>query len=397
MGVLAAALVGAVVGPAGSGVVPGGAGAGASVADVGPVTAGTGPVVADADRAAGYLDARIDGMGGPGLVVSPGRVIDPAVGLSTGPGGEADDGPVEPVQGPGDEDDEGPEEPETPEPVEVDDPLRDLQWYLDSIRAPQAWAITQGSPEVVIAVIDTGVDPEHPDLADAFWIEPFSGANGYDHLLGRFQTFVEPEQDWHGTAVAGIAAARADDGFGMAGVAPRVQVMVHRIYASASFSEPPTDATYPRAVRAIREAVATGADVILITWGGTEPSIELLTAIREAGVPVVVAAGNDGQDLSDDPEVRRFPAMYRHPNLITVASSDQQGRLVGGDRVPTNFGIRHVDIAAPGVDIVSVRAGGGHAYHEGTSFAAPQVAAALALGRTFAPGLSASEDRKSVV
>ncbi len=276
-------------------------------------------------------------------------------------------------------------------PVAVDDPLRPFQWNLDRIRIADAWEITSGTPEVVVAVIDTGVDPTHPDLAGAFWQDPATGSAGFDHLRGSFDTYVGRVQDWHGTAIAGIIAARAGDGYGMAGVAPRVSLMVHRIYESTSLTGPPGQATYGRASRAIREAAAAGADVILLSWGGTSPNAELVNAIEESGVPVVAAAGNDGQDLSGNPSPRRFPAMYRLPNLVTVAATDRDNQILVNERVASNYGARHVDIAAPGEDIIGTLAGGDHEIFEGTSFAAPQVAAALALGRALAPGVPASE------
>lgn len=272
----------------------------------------------------------------------------------------------------------------------ITDPLRSLQWYLDRIRAPGAWDVTFGDPDITVAVIDTGVDAAHPDLSGAFWADQLRGANGFDHLTGNDITYVSPEEDWHGTAVAGVVGARTGDGYGMVGVAPEVSLMVRRIYASESTETPPFQTSYDAAIEAIDAAVANGADVLLITWGGTFPDSRLERAIRRARVPVVVAAGNDGQDLSDAPLIARYPAMYRLPNMVTVAASDRDNRIAVG-QTASNYGPRHVDIAAPGVDIVSLRAGGEHGVFDGTSFAAPQVAAALALGRSIAPRTSTNE------
>lgn len=276
------------------------------------------------------------------------------------------------------------------EPPLITDPLLDMQWYLNRIRAPAAWEVSFGDPEVVVAVIDTGIDASHPDLSGAFWTDPLLGTNGFDHLNGEPLTSVSPDEDWHGTAVAGIVGARTGDGFGMVGVAPRVSLMVRRIYVSESTETPPNQTSYDAAIEAIDASVADGADVILITWGGTFPDSRLERAIRRAGIPVVVAAGNDGSDLSNDPAVRRYPAMYRLPNMVTVAATGRDNRIATGQTF-SNYGSRHVDIAAPGVDIVSLRAGDGHGLFDGTSFAAPQVAAALALGRSVAPRASTNE------
>jgi hypothetical protein len=276
-----------------------------------------------------------------------------------------------------------------PSSVTVNDPLRRLQWHLDRTEVPAAWALTRGDPDVTIAIIDTGVDDRHGDLRGAFWRDPVSGAFGFNHVDGSFETFISQASDWHGTAVAGVAAARADDRFGIAGVAPRVELMVHRIYASSAVNVPPTQTSYSNAVLAIQDAVAAGADVLLLTWGGTTANAELQAAIRHAGVPVVAAAGNDGQNLSGSPAVRRYPAMYQLPNLVTVAASDRSDSILANDRIASNYGVNHVEIAAPGEDIVSL-SGSGHALFEGTSFAAPQVAAALALGRSIAPNATAN-------
>jgi len=272
------------------------------------------------------------------------------------------------------------------DPTTVDDTLRSLQWYLDRIRAPEAWATTRGDEEVTIALIDTGVDPDHPDLDGSFWVDPDTGTNGFDHLEGGFNTYRGSVEDWHGTAVAGVAVAAADNGYGIAGVAPDVKLMVRRIYESTSLDSAPTQTSYSLAVEAIEASVADGADVILITWGGRTPNAELAAAIRGAGVPVVAAAGNDGEDLSGDPTTERYPAMYSIPNLVTVAASDRENGLLDDEGSSTNYGERHVDIAAPGDGIVSLVAGGDHGIFDGTSLAAPQVAAALALGRSVAPG-----------
>ena len=280
------------------------------------------------------------------------------------------------------------------EPVTVDDTFFDLQWYLRATGVPRAWRLTRGDPAVTVAVVDTGVDPFHPDLAASFWRDPVDGTNGLDLLNGTRFPFVSSTADWHGTAVAGVLAARADDGYGIAGVAPEVSIQVFKVYGSVDDETAPTlNAGYGTAIEAIEAATARGADVILLTWGGQEPSVQLRNAIAGAGVPVVVAAGNDDVDLSaPDEELRRFPAMLRLPNLITVTASNlDDGVWREGEGVGANLGVRHVDIAAPGELILAPWSGRGHRYHGGTSFAAPQVAGALALATTLAPRADASE------
>lgn len=276
-----------------------------------------------------------------------------------------------------------------PDPVLFDDPLLEFQWYLDRTRTRQAWSLTPGLSSVTIGVIDTGVDAAHQDLDGAFWTNP-NGANGYDYLRETSVTYVDADRDWHGTAVAGVAAARADDGYGIAGVAPGVSLLVARIYESTSTDVAPRIEGYASAAEAIGDVANAGADVILLTWGGTEPNDELFDAIAAVDVPVVAAAGNDGVDLSDS-SLQRYPASYQLPNLVTVAASDRNGDLVDNGRLASNFGFEVVDIAAPGADIVSLAAEGQHKLFEGTSFAAPQVAGALALGRSLAPAATTGE------
>lgn len=271
------------------------------------------------------------------------------------------------------------------------DPFRYLQWNLDRIGVPAAWEITRGDPDITIALIDTGVDPDHQDLDGALWTDPRTGANGFDHLRGSFSTYESADADWHGTAVAGVAVARTGDGYGIAGVAPEVRLMVHRIYRSTARWRAPNQTSYAIAIQGIDAAVAAGADVLLLTWGGTTPNADLRRAIRESGVPVVVAAGNDGQDLSRSPSIRRYPAMYAESNMVTVAASDRDDGLLVTDQLATNYGVDHVDLAAPGEDIVSLSSGAGHVYVEGSSFAAPHVAGALALARSLRPNVGPAD------
>ncbi|HSK22728.1 MAG TPA: S8 family serine peptidase [Egicoccus sp.] len=288
-------------------------------------------------------------------------------------------------------------------PPPVNDPLYAQQHHLQIIRAPQAWQITRGSAGIDIAVIDTGVSPDHPDLAGAFWTDG-DGYSGYDYLRGTRDTYLDGGRDWHGTAIAGIAAARADDGIGTAGVAPGVSISVRRILESRdAMSTPYIESGVGRPAQAIRDAAAAGADVILLTWGHSSLTVEhqalLRDAIADAKVPVVAAAGNGFVDLSsrDSAEAGPWPARFNDlANLVTVAASDRSGYLFYDEARDegSNYGHDTVDLAAPGDYIIAPDVGfeadGYHTFY-GTSFAAPQVAAALALGRSVAPTMSANE------
>ena len=277
-------------------------------------------------------------------------------------------------------------------PVRTDDSLYDLQYYLDVTRTSTAWRRTRGNPQVTVAVIDTGLDPNHRDLDGALNVDPASGNFGLDLRTRSGRPYRNRVEDWHGTAIAGIVAARADDGYGMAGVAPEVTILPLKIYRSETDSTAPSISDgYASAIDAIAFAKTRGADVILLTWTGPEPSSELRNAIRDAGVPVVAAAGNDGLDLSASVGPRAYPANDRAPNLITVAASGLEDDVWDEPAIGrSNVGVRHVDIAAPGEIIVAPYAERGHRYHSGTSFAAPQVAGALALALSVAPNEGAA-------
>lgn len=247
------------------------------------------------------------------------------------------------------------------------------------IRARTAWAITQGSPDVVVAVIDTAIDATHPDLAGAVVAERPVVAN------------IDSTSRMHGTTVAAVIAARKDNGFGIAGIAPNVGIL--SIAAFESMGDGEARSSTAVLVRAFDEAKAFGADVINASWVTTSgsnntntDSLETLrVAIQDAGVPVVAAAGNDGAALTTDGPY--FPAGWVLPNLVTVAAIQPDGQLASF----SNRGASVVDIAAPGAGISTVSIGGQAVLANGTSYAAPYVAGALALARSIAPYATTGE------
>ncbi len=255
------------------------------------------------------------------------------------------------------------------EPVGPDGVKRLAQAGLDS-RVLGAWATTTGVPDVTVAVIDTAVDTSHPDLEGvvAEQLDLTEGAGG---------------SRLHGTGVTSIIAARADDGFGMAGVAPDIQVYVIGVFSGEG--DDPGTSTLSAVTRGFEEATALGADVINASWVSAGDHPILRAAVEDARVPVVAASGNNGRELTEDSPVH--PAVYDAPNLITVTAIGPDGT------VPTfaNVGAEVVDIAAPGQAIIGAGRDGGHAWFDGTSFAAPYVSGALALARTVAPYASTGD------
>ena len=268
--------------------------------------------------------------------------------------------------------------------VTPNDPAYADQWALSKIHASEAWDTCRGSSEVLVAVLDTGVDYDHPDLQGNLWTNEAEREglpwvddddNGYvDDIRGyNFVSYTnDPKDDHgHGTAITGIIAAVGDNDTDIAGVCWTVRIMPVKVLGAGG------DGTAADAVPAIYYAVANGADIISGSWGGAESSNALRDAIayaHEEGVVVVAAAGNSG---SGEPY---YPAAY--PEVISVAateSDDQRWYL-------SNYG-DWVDIAAPGREIVSLRAmlpnkatrTGVVSRMSGTSLAAPHVSGACAL------------------
>lgn len=252
------------------------------------------------------------------------------------------------------------------------------------IGATTAWDATRARGRVVVAVIDTGVRVTHPDLAGSIWTNPgevpgngvdddgngfVDDVNGWDFLNDDASVYDDPTQDEHGTHVAGIVAARADNGIGIAGVAPNAVVMPLKFMdTTGGFN---TDA-----VAAIRYAVDNGATVINASFGGDTPDALMCDAIQWAasrGVTVVSAAGNAGRDITAQPV---WPAACTEPSMLTVTAVDASGGLPGF----ANRSSTLVDTAAPGARIAST-VPGGYSYMNGTSMAAPAVAGAAAVVR----------------
>jgi len=246
------------------------------------------------------------------------------------------------------------------------EPLRPKQWGLDRLEAELAWATTAGEGAVV-AIIDSGVDGNHPDLAAA--------------LVPGLDT-IDPSQDGtvdthgHGTAVAGVAGARLN-GAGMVGLAPAARIMPIRVVGSDGL------ASSSNVAKGILWAVDHGADVINLSLGAPESNAVLAQAVdtaMAAGVVVVAAAGNLGEQ--GNPVV--YPAAQ--PGVLAVAATMQDD-----DAAPFSGSGSWVDIAAPGVQIMAPMAGGGHGYTHGTSMASPFVSAAAALVLSLAPDLSTEQ------
>lgn len=275
----------------------------------------------------------------------------------------------------------------------ADDPLFSEQWGLHNtgqsggtpdadIDAPEAWLESTGDPGQIVAVIDTGIDLDHPDLVDRIWVNSAEipgnsiddDANGYvDDVTGwdALDSDADPDDEhtWgHGTAVAGTVGASAN-GVGVVGVAPLTTLMPLRVCGGPCLLS--------AIVEAIHYAIDNGAHIINLSLGSpfANQSLEdAVSAANAAGVLVVAAAGNDSANNDSRPY---YPASIDLPNVVSVAATDRNDLLASF----SNYGATSVDLAAPGVDIVMPGIGG-WVEKNGTSFAAPMVAGAAALVRS---------------
>lgn len=270
------------------------------------------------------------------------------------------------------------------------------------IDAVRAWSKTQGSEEVVIAVLDTGVDYTHPDLISNMWIRP-DGIGPYtDAQLGTIDdsrgfnaadNASDPmDENGHGTHCAGIIGAEGDNEIGIAGVNWKVQIMPLKFLGRSGFG------STKNAIEAINYAIdrkekGVNVRVISASWGSTQRSRALEDAIRaagERGILFVAAAGNDGGDNDKRPH---FPSNYDLPNVISVAALDNSDLLASF----SNFGVKTVHVAAPGKNIVSTWLNEGYREASGTSMATPHVAGLAALILAGDPELSVKELRERIL
>ncbi len=256
--------------------------------------------------------------------------------------------------------------------------------YLSRLQMPAAWDITTGKPEVVVAVLDTGLDMTHPDLLGGVW-ENAAEKNGRTGVDDDGNGFVDDVNGWnfpddngkiyddhgHGTHVAGTIAARINNGIGIAGMAGNVTIMPVDVFGGGI-------GAYEDLIRAIIYATDNGARVINMSLGASSYSLGEAMAVNYAvdhGVVTVAAAGNTGN------ETYHYPAA--HPAVIAVAATTASDTRA-------SFSTRGdwVDVAAPGVSIYATFPGGRYIYMSGTSMATPHVSGLAALILSVNPALN---------
>jgi thermitase len=247
--------------------------------------------------------------------------------------------------------------------VSTDDPYVSDQWGWFKVKADQAYDTEYRGEGVVVALLDTGVDLEHPDLA-ANIIDGWNFVDDNDNVT---------DVDGHGTMVCGIVAALANNGIGVAGVAPNVTIMPLKVLSESGGNL--FDVSL-----AIRYAADHGAKVIGMSLGGNSSRIPMAleAAINHAyqkGCILVAAAGNDGSDELF------YPAAYDH--VLAVSAIDENNTKASF----SNYG-NYIDFCAPGVNILTTSTNETYAYGSGTSFAAPFVTGVVALMLSEYPSLN---------
>ncbi len=271
---------------------------------------------------------------------------------------------------------------------DVDMDILEAWNYLDAFQGEKR--------EVVIAVIDTGVDYQHPDLVDHIWVNegeiPDDGIDndnnsyiddvyGWDFynndstvghsLYDEYQNkyLADPkDNDDHGTHIAGIIGAIADNGIGIAGIASNIDIKLMILKINGG---PKGTGTISNAVEAIKYATMMGADICNISWGTNQYTETLKEVMEKSDMLFIAAAGNSGANNDETPI---YPASFELDNLISVTYVDADGELTS----LSNYGSKTVDIAAPGEDIYSTVVGS-YTAMSGSSMAVPQVSAVAAL------------------
>jgi len=271
------------------------------------------------------------------------------------------------------------------------------------INAPEAWEVTKGDRSVVIGIIDTGIDYTHPDLMENIWTNPAEIAgngidddnNGYvDDIYGinAIQLSGDPmDTEAHGTHVAGTIGATGNNNIGVTGVNWQVQMAGCKFLGESGG----TTAGALTCLDYFLSLKNAGVNIVATnnSWGGggfSQALTDAIAAHEAANILFVTSAGNNtsNNDITDN-----YPSNYTNNNIITVAAIDHEGKLANF----SNYGAQNVDVAAPGVNILSTVPGGGYASFNGTSMAAPHVTGLVALTKAALPSLNWQELKNHIL
>ncbi|HIJ86311.1 MAG TPA: S8 family serine peptidase [Desulfuromonadales bacterium] len=256
------------------------------------------------------------------------------------------------------------------------DPDYSRLWGMQKINAPAAWDITTGSSSVVVAIIDSGIDYNHPDLAANIW-----PGLGYNSITGSNDPM---DDNGHGTHVAGTIGGVGNNGSGVAGVNWNVKLMACKFLDSTGSG---WTSNAIACLNYIRNQKNQGVNIVASnnSWGSESASSLLEATIAAQKDILFIAAAGNGRNNNVVPNnndvIAQYPAAYDLPNLITVAATDSNDDLT----FFSNYGKRSVAVAAPGYDIYSTYLNGGYENLMGTSMAAPHVTGLAALLRAQDP------------
>lgn len=287
------------------------------------------------------------------------------------------------------------------------EPYFNKMWGLNNIttkgidiNVENAWKITTGNPNLVVGVIDTGIDNNHVDLKNNIWINTKEIAgngkdndndgyiddyNGWDFEKNTNSVY---DNNSHGTHVSGIIAASAN-GKGIVGVAPTVKIMPLKA------ADDQGDLYTSDVISAIEYGTNHGVKLFNCSFGGEDFSQTEYDAIKNSNALFMCAAGNGDADengMNNDGVIKNYPSSFDLPNIISVASVNSDGTLSSF----SNYGRTSVDIAAPGNDIYST-VPGGYGFKSGTSMATPYVTGVAALVLSTNMNLTSTEVKDSIM
>jgi subtilisin family serine protease len=291
-----------------------------------------------------------------------------------------------------------------------DDPSFGLTWGLHNtgqavngaagtpdadIDAPEAWDVATGSSSIVVGVVDTGIDYNHPDLAANMWSNPGgiggcpAGTHGYDAVSGDCDPL---DDNNHGSHTSGTIGAVGDDGVGVAGINWDTSLMALKAFNASGAT---TSTSIADALGWALTARQAGVNLRVLnnSWGGwqfSQATLDLVNALAAEDVLFVAAAGNNGLPHWLLPF---YPCDYTVDSIICVGASTQTDTLASF----SDYGVPQVDLAAPGTNVYSTLRNGGYGFANGTSMATPHVTGAAALVLATDPSASVAEVRAAIL
>ncbi len=265
--------------------------------------------------------------------------------------------------------------------------LNGQQWGISKTTINGAWNRSTGNSNVVVGVLDTGIDGTHPDLVNNLWNNPTPNQNGFVNDIHGYDFIVQAggipyDRDTHGTHVAGIIGAEGDNEIGVAGVNWKVSLAWLAVGDAYGFLD-------SSIIKALSYCNNYNIQITNNSYGGAAYSLILKHAIENYNGLFIAAAGNSNQDTDT---FKQYPSCYDLPNIISVGAIDRSGHKAEF----SNFGEETVDVFAPGVNIVSTLPNGNYGADSGTSMACPFVTGLAALIKAKRTSFSLSDIKDAI-